>query len=93
MDGGVADTTRANPTVLTQAVKIGGAWGKKDTTSLQVERLGARTAPVFPRLYTRSTRLLLPNTTRAHTPDPQAQESQSPWTEVWPTQPVLALPY
>ena len=35
MDGGVADTTRANPTVLTQAVKIGGAWGKKDTTSLE----------------------------------------------------------
>ena len=32
--------------------------------------------------------LLLSNTTRAHTPDPQAQESLSQWTEVWPTQPV-----
>ena len=30
--------------------------------------------------------LLLFNTTRAHTPDPQAQEPL--WTEVWPTQPV-----
>ena len=28
---------------------------------------------------------------RAHTPDPQAQEPLSPWTEVWPTQPVLTL--
>ena len=32
--------------------------------------------------------LLLFNTTRAHTPDPQAQEPLSQWTEVWPTQPV-----
>ena len=32
--------------------------------------------------------LLLFNTTRAHTADPQAQESLSQWTEVWPTQPV-----
>ena len=35
--------------------------------------------------------LLLFNTTRAHTPDPQAQEPLSQWTEVWPTQPVSAL--
>ena len=40
----------------------------------------------------RSLLLLLSNTTRAHTPDPQARESQSPWTEVWPTQPVLTQP-
>ena len=36
------------------------------------------------------------NTTpaRAHTHSgPQARESQSPWTEVWPTQPALTLPY
>ena len=32
--------------------------------------------------------LLLFNTTRAHTPVPQAQETLSQWTEVWPTQPV-----
>ena len=25
---------------------------------------------------------------RAHTPDPQAQEPLSQWTEVWPTQPA-----
>ena len=31
---------------------------------------------------------------RAHTHSgPQARESQSPWTEVWPTQPALTLPY
>ena len=31
---------------------------------------------------------------RAHThTGPQARESQSPWTEVWPTQPALTLPY
>ena len=35
--------------------------------------------------------LLLFNTTRAHTPDPQAREPLSLWTEVWPTQPVLVL--
>ena len=29
------------------------------------------------------------STQRAHTPDPQAQEPLSLWTEVWPTQPVL----
>ena len=29
---------------------------------------------------------------REHAPDPQARESQSPWTEVWPTQPVLTQP-
>ena len=33
--------------------------------------------------------LLLFNTTRAHTPDPQARGPRSLWTEVWPTQPVL----
>ena len=36
------------------------------------------------------------NTTpaRAHTHSGhQARESQSPWTEVWPTQPALTLPY
>ena len=38
MDGGVADTTRANPTVLTQAVKIGGAWGKKDLGLARVSK-------------------------------------------------------
>ena len=39
----------------------------------------------------RSHYLLLFNTTRDHIPDPQAQlhRSISPWTEVWPTQPVL----
>ena len=29
---------------------------------------------------------------REHAPDPQARESQSPWTEVWPSQPVLTQP-
>ena len=33
--------------------------------------------------------LLLFNTTRAHSPDPQARGPLSLWTEVWPTQPVL----
>jgi hypothetical protein len=37
--------------------------------------------------------LLLFNTTRAHTPDPQARGPLSLWTEVWPTQPVLTHPY
>jgi hypothetical protein len=37
--------------------------------------------------------LLLFNTTRAHAPDPQARGPLSLWTEVWPTQPVLTLPY
>ena len=32
--------------------------------------------------------LLLFNTTRAHSPDPQAPEPLSQWTEVWPTRPV-----
>ena len=35
-----------------------------------------------------ATILLLFNTTRAHTADPQAQEPLSLWTEVWPTRPV-----
>ena len=51
MDGGVADTARANTTVLTQAVNRGGAWGKKD----HLPSVSARTVPVFPRLYTSST--------------------------------------
>jgi len=34
--------------------------------------------------------LLLFNTTRT-SPDPQAREPLSLWTEVWPTQPVLLL--
>ena len=38
-----------------------------------------------------TTLLLLFNTTRAHTPDPQAQEPLSQWTEVWPTQPARAV--
>ena len=82
--------------VLTQPRKhwplIGGAWGKKDDHP----SFSARTAPVFPRLYTssinraavgsshgrrcpypRAPLLLLLNTTRAHTPDPQAQEPRS----------------
>ena len=33
--------------------------------------------------YLRTPKLF--NTTRAHTPDPQAQEPLSQWTEVWPT--------
>ena len=33
--------------------------------------------------------LLLFNTTRAHSPDPQARGPLSLWTEVWPTQLVL----
>ena len=37
--------------------------------------------------------LLLFNTTRAHTPDPQARGPRSLWTEVWPTQPMLTHPY
>jgi hypothetical protein len=40
--------------------------------------------------------IVLTFTKRAHSPDPQAQEPLSPkispWTEVWPTQPVVTLP-
>jgi hypothetical protein len=32
--------------------------------------------------------LLLFNTTRAHSPTPKHREPLSPWTEMWPTQPV-----
>ena len=35
--------------------------------------------------------LLLFNTTRAHTPDPQARGPRSLWTEVWPTQFALRV--
>jgi len=33
------------------------------------------------------------STQRALSPDPQAREPLSLWTEVWPTQPVLTQPY
>jgi len=33
--------------------------------------------------------LLLWNTQRARSPDPQARGPQSQWTEVWPTQPAI----
>ena len=37
--------------------------------------------------------MLLFNTTRVRTPDPQARGPLSLWSEAWPTQPVLTLPY
>jgi hypothetical protein len=51
MDGGVADTARANTTVLTQAVNRRSLWGKRG----RHPSFSARTAPVFPRLYISST--------------------------------------
>ena len=63
-----------------------GAWRGRAAAAVQHNAHNLRT-PKHGSRY-RYGLLLLFNTTRAHTPDPQAQEPLSQWTEVWPTQPV-----